>query len=100
MTNLAEQIAAAEAHLTQLRQKALSATCAELGHDWKHIGGCNCGCYPDACCSIPVHECTRCHIPDYGDNQEAKDHIIDCRERHPDRHIDAALIEAALWSAA
>jgi hypothetical protein len=51
--------------------------CAVLGHDWKHIGGCNCGC-PDGQCSVPVHECRACGDCDYGDNEEANDKRAEC----------------------
>jgi hypothetical protein len=42
----------------------------ERGHDWVQIGGCNCGCYDEASCSVPVHECRRCGDCDYGENPE------------------------------
>jgi hypothetical protein len=41
------------------------------GHRWRHIGGRNCGCHPDALCSVPVHRCDVCGDFDYGDNSEA-----------------------------
>ena len=44
--------------------------CEILGHDWKHVGGCNCGC-EDGWCSIPVYECRSCGDVDYGENDEA-----------------------------
>ncbi len=68
---LIDQIEQARATLERLERQAASATCADLGHDWKSIGGCNCGCHPHAACSVPVNECSRCKDCDYGDNAEA-----------------------------
>ena len=45
--------------------------CSVLGHKWKHIGGCNCGCDGGGNCSVPVHECEVCGDCDYGDNEDA-----------------------------
>lgn len=77
MPALKDEIDAAEAHLAALKRRALGATCAEVGHDWKTIGGANCGCEwtedGEVCrgmCSVPVHECQRCKDCDYGDNPE------------------------------
>jgi hypothetical protein len=69
--NLAERLEAARAEVAHLERLAASATCSELGHDMKSIGGCSAGCYRDCCCSVPVNECTRCGDCDYGDNAEA-----------------------------
>lgn len=52
----------------------------ERGHDMKHVGGRNAGCSPDCACSIPVHECSRCHACDYGVNDEAAQIKADCAE--------------------
>jgi hypothetical protein len=71
---LADQIEQARDALARLERQAAGATCDELGHDWHSLGGCNCGCHEDACCSVPVHECSRCKDCDYGQNSEA-DHI-------------------------
>jgi len=68
---LCEEIEEAEARLAYLKRLAGAATCVDLGHDWQHIGGSNCGCDPEACCSVPVHTCTRCGDCDYGQNDEA-----------------------------
>lgn len=77
---LAEEILAAEAHLALLRKQAESATCAEVGHDWKMIGGVNCatagGCGD---CSVPVNECARCKDCDYGEGDDAKHQVEACR---------------------
>ena len=51
--------------------------CNVLGHNWKHIGGRNCGC-EDGVCSIPVCECESCGDCDYGENDEAYDVIKRC----------------------
>ena len=48
------------------------------GHTWRHNGGKNCGCHPDAQCSLPVHECIVCGDFDYGTNQEADRKISSC----------------------
>jgi hypothetical protein len=68
---LADQIEEARNALELLERQAAGATCADLGHDWQCLGGCNCGCHEDACCSVPVHECARCKDCDYGQNSEA-----------------------------
>lgn len=62
-----------------LERQAKGATCAELGHDWQSVGGCNCGCHEDAACCIPVNECARCKECDYGDNREAEEVRRNCR---------------------
>jgi hypothetical protein len=81
MTNLSEQIEAAEAHLEWLKRQAKVTKCAEIGaHDWVHIGGRNAGCHRDCSCSVPVHECSRCGDCDYGINEEASDVIRCCGE--------------------
>lgn len=45
--------------------------CAQ-GHIMTILGGANCGCYPDASCSVPVFSCRECGDSDYGDNEIAK----------------------------
>ena len=81
--SLAEEIEAAENKLDQLRRRAASASCIEVGHDWKQLGGSNCGCHEDACCSVPVYACTKCKDCDYGDNDEARKMRDDCRQFGP-----------------
>lgn len=76
--NLADQIADAEAILAALRRQAGSATCAEIGHDWRISGGKNAGCCDDCCCSVPVHCCARCGASDYGDTADADRIRADC----------------------
>lgn len=41
------------------------------GHVMTILGGANCGCYPDAYCSIPVFACPECEDSDHGDNEIA-----------------------------
>ena len=48
------------------------------GHDWRFIGGRNCGC-DDGACSLSVHECRVCGECDYGDNDEAAQIKRDCK---------------------
>lgn len=79
MPELANQIADAKAEVERLERLAASATCADLGHDWHSLGGCNCGCHEEACCSVPVNECARCKDCDYGDNAEATEIRRLCR---------------------
>lgn len=86
MPTLADQIAEAKANLERLEQQALSATCADLGHDWHSIGGCNCGCHADASCSVPVNTCRRCGDCDYGDNADANQKRVECMHRE-DRYF-------------
>jgi hypothetical protein len=74
---LGDEIEEARARLAALEHRALSATCAELGHKWKSTGGANCGCEGGSC-SVPVNTCERCGDCDYGDNDEARDVIARC----------------------
>jgi hypothetical protein len=78
--NLAERLDDARAAVERLEREAAQATCRELGrHDMQSIGGRNCGCHEDACCSVPVMVCTRCGECDYGDNDEAREIVRACR---------------------
>lgn len=45
--------------------------CAQ-GHIMTIMGGTNCGCHPDAQCSLPVYSCRTCGDSDYGDNKHAE----------------------------
>lgn len=56
----------------------------EGGHDMRHLGGCNAGCHGNCSCSVPVHECSRCHRCDYGENPEAQQVRADCAARFGD----------------
>lgn len=56
--------------------------CAQ-GHIMTILGGANCGCHPDASCSVPVFSCRECGDSDYGDNEIAaltKEHCREARE--------------------
>lgn len=83
MTNLAERIEDARAEIRRLERLAASATCADLGHAWKSIGGSNAGCNDTCACSVPVHECARCGDCDYGDNAEAEMVRTTCKILYP-----------------
>lgn len=50
------------------------------GHSWRYIGGSNCGCHPDAQCSLPVRQCEICGDCDYGQNAEAEATKVACPE--------------------
>ena len=82
MSTIGEEIAETEAKLASLNRQAerlpKARQCAELGHVWRHIGGCNAGCGDDCACSVPVHECARCGDCDYGDNAEAEAERAEC----------------------
>lgn len=69
--SIRDELAEAEARVENLRRQIASASCADAGHDWRHIGGCNAGCGNECCCSVPVHECVKCRDCDYGLNAEA-----------------------------
>ena len=78
---IADQLDDARAEVARLERAAAAATCAELGrHDWQLIGGRNCGCHDEACCSVPVNVCTRCGDCDYGENDEAREIRRRCAE--------------------
>lgn len=81
-TSLTEQLEAARAEVERLERAAAQASCREVGHDWKHIGGRNCGCGDWANCSVPVYGCKKCGDCDYGDNEEARQKIAECEDRH------------------
>lgn len=53
----------------------MSEPCA---HIWRFVGGCNCDCH-DYGCSVPVHECERCGVSDYGQNHDADDKRRRCK---------------------
>lgn len=77
MTDLQQQLDEAEARVAQIKRQMAAASCAEVGHRWKHIGGKNCGC-DEGWCSFPVHECIACGDCDYGENPEAEKTRADC----------------------
>lgn len=76
---LQKRLAEAENRVASLRRQIAAATCVEVGHRWKHIGGKNCGC-DEGWCSIPVYECTACGDCDYGENAEAAKTRAGCAE--------------------
>lgn len=81
--NLRQQLEEAEAEADRLRRQVASASCRQVGHDWKFVGGTNACCDgdPHNCeCSVPVHECTKCGASDYGDNDEADEVRATCAE--------------------
>lgn len=80
MMGLPEELADAEGRVARLKQQIAGAACAEVGHDWKHIGGSNAGCGLYCTCSIPVHECRKCGDCDYGENAESAEIKQACRE--------------------
>jgi hypothetical protein len=87
MTSILTQLEAARAEVERLERIAAQATCRELGScDMQTVGGCNCGCHETACCSVPVHKCTRCGDYDYGENVEATEIRRQCRELYLDNH--------------
>jgi hypothetical protein len=78
VTDLRRELEEAEARAAALRRKIAAASCHEVGHRWKFIGGRNCCCEAvevgeHGGCSVPVHECAVCGDCDYGDNEEADD---------------------------
>lgn len=75
-----ERLEAAKAEVARLEREAAQASCAEAGHTWVSLGGCNCGC-EDGRCSVPVHECSRCGGCDYGENEWAAETRRRCQER-------------------
>lgn len=50
------------------------------GHVMTIRGGTNCGCFPDATCSLPVFSCEQCGDSDYGENEIARLRKAACRE--------------------
>lgn len=68
---LNEEIKQKKAELAQLEQRAKIASCEEVGHNWVFVGARACGCNDEGECSLPVYECKKCGLCDYGDNIEA-----------------------------
>jgi len=90
---LADELEEAEARVAELKRRAATATCAEIGHDWQCLGGRNCGCHDWSNCSVPVHECRRCGGCDYGDNTETAEIVRHCKEHYPEWHDPAIQLE-------
>lgn len=76
------------------------------GHIMTIMGGANCGCHPDAQCSVPVYSCRECGDSDYGDSRHSEvvkslcHEARDCRAhgfdyaRLPPLHLTKAEFEA------
>lgn len=80
MSDLIQQLEEAEARADRLRAAIAVAPCREVGHRWKFYGGRNAGCSEDCSCSVPVYRCERCGDCDYGDNEEAREKVAECRD--------------------
>lgn len=83
MTDLLAELADAEARVARIQREIAQGPCREFGHEWVSRGGRNAGCDKDCSCSVPVHECAKCHDCDYGDNPEAKAVIERCASDSP-----------------
>lgn len=92
-TDIREEIADTQARLDVLKKQLAEGSCTDIGHDWQSIGGCNCGCHPDAGCSVPVLQCTRCGDCDYGDGTEANEQRSRCLARKDYEDETASLQE-------
>lgn len=68
---LLQNLADAEASVERIKREIASGPCRQVGHSFKHIGGCNAGCNDWCGCSVPVNECTKCGDSDYGQNDDA-----------------------------
>lgn len=77
---LAYRLADARAEVDRLEREAISANCAQLGHAMQYKGGRNAGCAEWCACSVPVYECTRCGDCDYGENDEARRTVAQCKD--------------------
>jgi hypothetical protein len=77
MGDLLERLENAKSEVSRLERQVAAATCAEVGHRWRSIGGANCGC-EDGGCSVPVHECEVCGDSDYGENEWAAKVRAEC----------------------
>lgn len=82
--DLATRLEDAKAEVARLERAVAAATCAEVGHDWKFIGGTNAGCSRDCSCSVAVHTCTKCGDCDYGDTDAARETRKWCAETMED----------------
>lgn len=80
---LQEQLDQAKAEVLRIEREIATGPCREFGHTWVSLGGANCGCHKDACCSVPVNQCTKCGDCDYGDNPEANEKRATCEHRNP-----------------
>ncbi len=64
------RLEAARVEVARLEREVASASCAEVGHRWRFVGGCAYDCETPGC-SFAVHECSVCGDCDYDDNEEA-----------------------------
>lgn len=83
MKPLLEQLADAQAEIHRLERAIAAAPCADVGHRWKLLGGCNACCSDECNCSVPVRECEACGDCDYGENDEAREIVAKCEARRP-----------------
>lgn len=96
MPTLDEQLEAARAEVNRIERAIAGAPCAEVGHRWVSMGGCNAGCDVGAelCnCSVPVNVCAACKDCDYGDNDEAQKIREVCRDRNLDNDYEVAMLD-------
>ncbi len=84
VTDILARLEDARAEVARLERAAAAATCAEVGHDWKFIGGKNAGCCRDCGCSVDVHVCAKCGDCDYGDTDAADEKRKRCAETMED----------------
>lgn len=89
--SLKDEIEAAEAHLAQLKQRAATATCEEVGHRWELVGGASAGCCDECHCSVSVRVCKVCGGYDYGDDERAE--VVSECERAQEELIPTNSIE-------
>jgi hypothetical protein len=80
VSELEDRLEVARAEVARIEREIAQGPCREHGHDWQSYGGCNAGCSPDCCCSVPVNACTKCGDCDYGDNDEADQVRKNCKE--------------------
>lgn len=97
MSDLNQRLEQARAEVAKLERQAAAATCAEVGHRWKQVGGRNAACDLEGCdCSLPVNECEVCGDCDYGENAEAQEQLRRCTEaemfRDPDHEHRACAV--------
>ena len=77
MPDLVTELEQTEAKAAHIRRQIRDGDCAQYGHTWTDVGGCNAGCGSFCACSVPVHKCSRCGDMDYGNNPEAKDIVAE-----------------------
>lgn len=85
MADLIKELEETEAKAALIRNLIRDGDCAQYGHTWTDVGGCNAGCGPFCSCSVPVHKCSKCGDMDYGDNREAREILAECLAREPEQ---------------